>query len=41
MASLDFSATETPTDIVAALTLVAGVEYQCQNVSTFATLPHS
>ena len=38
MASLDFSAVETPTDIVAGLSLAVGTAYACQNISPFATL---
>ena len=38
MASLDFTATETPTDIVTGLSLAVGTTYACQNISTFATL---
>lgn len=38
MASLDFDATETPTDIVAALSLNVGTAYAGQNVSTISTL---
>ena len=35
---LDFDATETPADVVAALSLGQGVRYTCQNLSTVATL---
>ena len=38
MASLDFSAVETPIDIVADLSLAVGTTYACQNISTFSTL---
>ena len=35
---IDFDATETPTDIAAALSLVQGTLYSAQNVGTVATL---
>ena len=38
MAAVDFDATETPQDLVGALSLTAGTLYAGQNLSTFATL---
>ena len=38
MASLDFTTTLSPTDIVANLALAVGTAYSGQNISTFATL---
>lgn len=38
MAAMDFDATNVPTDVVAALSLTAGIKYTGQNVSTTATL---
>lgn len=38
MPSLDFDATDTPQDVVAALSLTSGTRYTGQNVSTIATL---
>ena len=38
MAALDFTATEAPTDIVAALSLAVGETYAGQNISTISTL---
>lgn len=38
MAAMDFDATNVPTDVVAALGLIAGTRYTGQNVSTTATL---
>ena len=38
MAAVDFDATETPRDVVAALSLTSGTAYTCQNVDVKATL---